>query len=153
MISLKNIALLLFVVGVVTSCNCKKKTGGDSETKSNMMSNRVIVQSGYIAPESTDPFTVENALVKGDNLIMYVSYGGGCKTHEFKAYASDVYMKSMPPKLGLFIEHNANTDLCKSIVRDTLTFDLSTIKYPGKDKDYSVVFTLNNWKGSLEYKY
>lgn len=153
MINLKNITLLLLVAGFAVSCNGKKKVAKDATEKINTMSNKVIIKPGYVAPKTTDQFSVENALVKGDDLIMYVNYSGGCKDHEFKALASDVYMKSMPPKLGLYVEHDANEDLCKAIVKDTLTFDLSTIKYPGKDKDYSVVFTINNWKGELTYEY
>lgn len=151
--NLKSITLLVLVAGLVASCNCKKKVSKETDLKSNLTTNKVIIQPGYTAPKTNDQFTVDNAVVDGDNLIMYVSYGGGCKDHEFKAYASDVYMKSMPPKLGLNIEHNANEDLCKAIVKDTITFDISTIKYPGKDKDYKVVFTINNWKGNLVYEY
>lgn len=149
MISLKKVALLLFVGVAVVSCNSKKKIVEITEEKTNI----VLVQPGYVAPESTDAFTVDNALVDGDKLMMYVSYGGGCKSHVFKAFASNAYMKSMPPKLSVFIEHNSNEDMCKSIVKDTLVFDISTIKYPGKDKDYSVIFTINNWEGQLTYKY
>lgn len=151
--NLKNITFLLLVAGIAFSCNCKKKAAKEAEAKSNLTTNKVIIQPGYTAPKTNDSFTVDNAIVEGDNLVMYVTYGGGCKEHEFKAYASDIYMKSMPPKLGLNIEHNANEDLCKALVKDTVVFDISTIKYPGKDKDYSVVFTINNWKGNLTYKY
>ena len=153
MINIKNIGILIFATALIVSCNCKKKTtdGGNSDKTASM--NKVTVKPGYTSPESNDAFMVDNAFIEGDNLTMYVTYGGGCKTHEFKAFASDVYMKSMPPKLGITVEHNANNDLCKALVSDTLIFDLSSVKYPGKVKDYTIVLSVNNWKGDLIYKY
>ncbi len=144
---------MVLIAGLAISCNCKKKVTDTVDTEKVAMTNKVIVKPGYTGPKSNDAFTVDNALIKGDKLVMYVTYGGGCKNHEFKAFASDVYMKSMPPKLGITIEHNANQDMCKALVSDTLTFDISTVKYPGKDKDYTVVLNVNNWKGDLFYKY
>ena len=144
---------MILAAGLIISCNCKKKTTDAGETANGVSMNKVIVKPGYVAPESNDAFTVDKASIEGDLLTLYVTYGGGCKTHEFKAYASDVYMKSMPPKLGITVEHNANQDLCKALVSDTVVFDLSTVKYPGKDKDYTIVLSVNNYKGDLEYKY
>jgi hypothetical protein len=152
MINIKNIALLVTLGTLLMSCNCKKKTA-DKNAKNETAMNAVKVQPGYVAPAENDPFTIDNAVVDGDNLVLYVSYSGGCKTHVFEAFASDVYMKSMPPKIGVFIAHENNEDLCKAVVSDTLTFDLSTIKYPGKTSDYTVVVNVNNWKGDLVYKY
>ena len=87
----------------------------------------VIVDPEYTAPEKNDPFTVKSASIKGDVLSLKVSYSGGCNDHEFKAITNRTYMKSMPPKLGITIEHNANGDMCKALKTETLTFNLVPI--------------------------
>lgn len=74
-----------------------------------------------------DAFQVESLSVQGNILIMKVIYSGGCKTHEFSLYAHREIGESIPPVLFLTVSHNANNDMCKALLRETINFDLSSI--------------------------
>ncbi|MBL7944314.1 MAG: hypothetical protein JNM00_16230 [Flavobacteriales bacterium] len=82
-------------------------------------------------PKATDPYELVKAEVSGDELLLVVSYGGGCEPHEFELVTNKVFMKSMPPQLVLTLEHKANNDMCRAYLTEGLTFDLKTIRYPG----------------------
>lgn len=75
----------------------------------------------------TDDVTVTSLSVNGNTLIMELSYGGGCKTHEFNMYASSTIGESYPPVIFITLSHNANGDVCKALLRETLNFDLSNL--------------------------
>ncbi len=75
----------------------------------------------------TDDVAVESLTVQGNTLIMKLSYGGGCKTHEFNLYASSSIGESYPPVIFLTLSHNANGDACKALLSETVYFDLSNL--------------------------
>lgn len=150
----KSLTIILTLSLMFSLVNCKaKKNSKSDKIASNESSSLVIVNPEFIAPEENDAFEITNAEIKGNDLILNVTYSGGCQEHEFKAYSNNMYMKSMPPILGLFIAHNSNGDNCRTLVEKTLRFDLSSVKYPGTDSDYTLMLRINNWKGDLEYKY
>lgn len=79
----------------------------------------------------TDSFTLLESSLEGDNLILLVQYGGGCREHEWKLKTNGAYAKSLPPQITLNLEHNANSDMCRALVTDTLEFNLEPLRYPG----------------------
>jgi len=79
----------------------------------------------------TDSFTLLESNVEGDNLILLVQYGGGCEEHEWKLKTNGAYAKSLPPQITLNLEHNANGDMCRALLTDTLEFNLEPVRYPG----------------------
>lgn len=67
-----------------------------------------------------------------DVLTIVVQYGGGCAEHDFNAYFSGGWAKSMPPQAAISLEHlNPDNDRCRSIVRDTFQFNLQPLQYAG----------------------
>jgi hypothetical protein len=74
-----------------------------------------------------DAFDIESLSVQGNTLILKVVYAGGCKTHDFDMYASSAIGESFPPVLFLTVSHNANNDMCKALLRETINFDLSNL--------------------------
>jgi hypothetical protein len=101
---------------------------------------------------STDPFTINNIEIEGDLLKIGVCYGG-CAQHEWTLLTNKFYKKSFPPQLGLFLVHNQHGDNCKRQDCDTLAFNISGAKYPGKDKEYTVIISLNNTDKKINYEY
>ena len=75
-----------------------------------------------------DPFVLNAAAIAGDTLTVNVSYGGGCREHQFTLLASNVFMESYPVQLGLSLAHEANGDLCRVWLTEDQTFDLTSIK-------------------------
>ncbi len=146
------IIFTMFLIISLVNCKAKKNAKSDKNV-TNETSSLVIVNPEFIEPKDNDAFEIKSAEIIGNDLILNVTFSGGCQEHEFKAYSNNTYMKSMPPILGVFIAHNANNDNCREVVEKTLRFDLTSVKYPGKDSDYTLMIRINNWKGDLEYKY
>ncbi len=141
----------LCVSGAFFSCKCvkKKKRTSDTEVASTVLPLRV---SPDFRPEKNDSLTVTGAKVKGDILTLFVHYGGGCETHEFSLNFDGMYLKSMPPKANLLLVHDAKDDRCRSIVYDTLQFNVREARYPGTEKG-EVLLRINGYKEELSYKY
>jgi hypothetical protein len=98
----------------------------------------------------SDPFRILETEIEGDILSITVSYGGGCKDHEFTMFSSGQYGKSYPPKLILFLKHVSNGDMCKALLTETLQFDLSSIQFKGSDIMH---LQLNNYEEFIIYTY
>ena len=90
----------------------------------------VIAEPGVNEPDQwvNDAYQLDKATIAGDTLTISVSYGGGCKDHQFTLIASEAFMESDPVQLGVSIVHNANLDFCERWVEETYHFDLTPIK-------------------------
>jgi hypothetical protein len=151
------IFLFAAIAFLAAGCKSKKETSnGDEKNEkgaSGIMIPTVIVEEGFVAPENNHDFTVESAKMDGHILILEVSYGGGCEDHKFELYTDKVFMKSVPPKLVVFLKHDNGRDRCRAIKFETLQFDMQAAQYPTEQEDYKLIFLLNNWKGEIEYVY
>ena len=76
----------------------------------------------------TDPYQLNAASIAGDTLTVSVSFGGGCRTHEFTLVASNVFLESDPVQLRVSLAHEANDDLCRAWLTEDRDFDLTPIK-------------------------
>ena len=92
--------------------------------------NVVIADPGVNKPDQwgNDAYQLDDTTIAGDTLTISVSYGGGCKTHEFTLIAADAFMESDPVQLDVSIVHNANLDFCERWVEEMYHFDLTPIK-------------------------
>ena len=75
-----------------------------------------------------DTFQANNIRVSGDTLFVEAEYSGGCKNHVFTARHNGNYMKSMPPQLNLYVDHQANGDGCRELIKETIAFDLKSCR-------------------------
>ena len=147
--------ILTIITLFLFSCKSKKGTtdGNDSKSATSETLKEVIIDPEFIQPKDNVDFQITEVSIDEDILTMTVSYSGGCEDHEFNAYFNQVYMKSEPPKAGIFIEHISNDDMCKKLVTEKISFSLKNLRVPGKDGDYTVMVGMNNYKGWLEYSY
>lgn len=150
-----NLSLLLAILLGFSACSRKEATEATAETPTQIeetVNNDIrpieIVQN--IDTDSSDAFNVVEVKVDGDILSVTVSYGGGCQDHEWTMYATERYAKSYPPKLGIFLKHKANGDMCKALLRETLKFNLKDVQYKGSDKLH---LQMNNYKEFIVYEY
>jgi len=90
----------------------------------------LVVDRSY-KPRKTAPYDILSTELDGDILTVVVSYSGGCEEHNFTLISNEMYTKSMPPKLPLYLEHEANGDACRALIQETLTFDISGARYMG----------------------
>jgi len=112
---------------------------------------RIHINREYQWPRETDPFRIISQTIHGDTLIMMVEYGGGCKEHEFKMNFTGAWMKSLPPKAELWLEHQNNDDNCRALVVKNLYFDLTPLKYAGS-KNVKLIINSDE-EGVLQYGY
>ncbi|MFM9985032.1 MAG: hypothetical protein ACKVOK_07330 [Flavobacteriales bacterium] len=104
----------------------------DTDTQVFMMDIATI--KDYRWPGSTDPFEIVSTRVSGDSLLIQVQYGGGCKDHGFKMTTNLMWLKSKPPQLNIYLEHENNEDNCRALMNRTLAFDLKSIRNSSSDK-------------------
>ncbi|MEN9333810.1 MAG: hypothetical protein RLY35_990 [Bacteroidota bacterium] len=88
----------------------------------------ITVDKAYVGPAKGDAFTILDVNVNGDSLYVGVQYSGGCKAHEFKMISNGNMLKSLPPQLPLYLEHQANGDNCRALKTEKLAFDLKPLR-------------------------
>lgn len=134
-----------FILGVVLlfSSSCKSRKL-DAQTKEAIAHKAYQLEVRPVlldtAKYGTDAFEANNIRVSGDTLFLEAAYSGGCKNHVFTARHNGNYMKSMPPQLNINIDHQANGDACRELVRETLAFDLKSCR---QGKTGTVVLIIN----------
>tara|TARA_B100000900_G_C20498602_1_gene682741 strand:- start:581 stop:1027 length:447 start_codon:yes stop_codon:yes gene_type:complete len=139
----------LFLFLIAFSCKVNEKTS----TREKNIIREIKLSKEFSSPEKNSHFKIKDAFIFGDILAIVVDYSGGCETHEWELKGTTNFKKSLPPKKGLYLEHDSNGDNCRSSLKDTLQFNLNKIKYPGKESNYTVVIQLNNYEKNITYKY
>jgi len=127
---------LLFLIVLAATLSCCKNNGQGSatakvaETKKTKSTVKNIVVDGARKVASKPDFQVLEMSNKADVLTVIVRYSGGCEEHDFNAYFSGGWLKSLPPQAVLNFEHlNPKNDACRSLVKDTLLFNLQPLRY------------------------
>ena len=111
---------------------------------------KVSIDESFVPDKTKSAVRVKDLSIKDSVLTFVVRYGGGCKEHSFELLSRNNYTKDTPPSLFLFLQHYHQEDLCKKILYDTLSFDVSNIKFPDTKE---VVLKLSNCSESILYKY
>jgi hypothetical protein len=75
-----------------------------------------------------DGVTITSVTIQDDLLKLMVSYGGGCKPHDFQLFAWKGIAKSNPPQAELLLSHDAHNDFCEAYLTRELEFDLVPLK-------------------------
>ena len=85
---------------------------------------------------------------------MYIdlTYGGGCKDHEFQLIGSLAIAKSYPPIRGIQLVHKANEDNCRALVRKRLEVNIEEIAYQ-QEEGSEIYLSLEGWKERIKYTY
>jgi hypothetical protein len=123
--------------------------------------NRVILSNGFDSSSVImDSYTVNYAEFDSDTLNIEVTYGGGCKEHQFLLIAWNYFLESYPVRANLLLSHNANGDACEALITSKLSFDMTPLKqeysklYRGENGSIILVILLSDDKQiSLEYKF
>ncbi len=151
----RNLSILL-VIALMSCKNNGQNTTAQKPVepvKSETTSMKTIIVNGEKANSVAEPdFSVLSWNANNDVLEVVVRYSGGCKTHDFNAYFSGAWLKSFPPKAIIALEHlNPDKDPCRSMVKDTLRFDLKNVRYDG-GKEVIVQWSADAEKWA-KYKY
>lgn len=108
-------------------------------------------------PGSTDPKTIQGAVIEGDSLVVDVEYGGGCAKHVFTYCWDGAFLESFPVQVMTELFHESNDDACDAIIGEKLTLDLVPLKTEYQ-KSYQTMtgeisINLKDWQGPLLYSF
>jgi hypothetical protein len=131
---------VLALILVLSACNSSQETadpeGKSKEEKSERREKQrrkgiVQVEKREWERRSSDPFEFRGVKLQNEEFLrIAVRYSGGCEEHGFRILAAPGREKSDPPQRHIFLEHDANGDACRSVIRDTLSFGLRKLDPP-----------------------
>ena len=135
---LKNVIGFIFVILIFFTLGCETELNEivaksnavpaiDDETGKRPGLGNVVI-GGNAKKFGTDRYVLNAATITDDTLTINVSYGGGCKTHQFILVTSEAFLESFPVQLRITLAHNANGDLCRAWLTEDYHFDLTPIK-------------------------
>lgn len=144
--------LSMLGIGLLSCKNNGQNTGYATAAKKEVLVSKVK----EIIIENREPvkpdFRVLEMTNANDALTVIVQYSGGCEEHDFNAYFSGGWGKSLPPQAAISLEHlNPNNDNCRSMVKDTLEFNLKPLQFSGS-KEVVVKWSVDSEKHTI-YKY
>lgn len=121
---------------LLIACKSKKESSASADPSipaTQAVQDKVLLEvvrdPGYRWPGSTDQYEIGSGRIHGDTLFLEVSYGGGCKEHDFRMYTNMMWAKSLPPQLMIYLEHENNDDQCRAYITRILAFDISGLRY------------------------
>ena len=120
---IKNITLISMFTMV--ACTEGKDTGEPQSSPSEHWNSGAV---GICEVEREDPFTVTDASLDGDTIVVDVSYSGGCGSHDWQFCWDGNIAESMPYQVFVSIGHNANGDSCEMEKTDTINVDLGELE-------------------------
>ena len=152
LIKLYGIVICLLLAN--SACKSKKPTvSNDSTVTTEPVAPKIQMKETMLLPKPIDFVNINNLSITGDILEIDITYSG-CEKHDFTLYGNRAYQKSLPPKIGLALIHDAHGDKCRKQSTKKLYFNIKDIRYPGKKEDYVVVVYVNQDPGkSADYKY
>ena len=103
-----------------------------------------------------DSYSILSSKIIGDQLWLTVSYGGGCKEHQFEMLFNNAYPESeneygeTSKFITLTLKHNGNNDMCRSIVQQNIRFNLKSIQDKGINE---MEINVSGMENGIVYKY
>lgn len=146
----RNTLLLLASILFIACTGTKNSSSKTSEMKKEIIP--VTRTANFEKPSNNPDFSIYSMSISENIATLIVTYSGGCQKHSFSAHFNGNYMKSLPPRATVFLNHNSNNDNCRAIVKDTLYIDLTEVKYD-KSKPGTVVVGFNGSEKTIDYVY
>ena len=89
----------------------------------------VVVSADQSSFLTSDHYVIAGRpFVRGNTLLVTVEYGGGCARHQFRLFASHIFLESQPVQSPIAIYHNANGDMCRAWLAREIGFDLTALR-------------------------
>lgn len=124
-----SLCLTLLVACKNNGSNSGSSTKTPKEAPSKLAAISVKADATTVDVKELD-FQVQSWEALHDTLIVVVRYSGGCAEHKFNATFSGGWLKSMPPVALINLEHiRSKDDPCREMIKDTLLFDLTSVRY------------------------
>jgi len=103
---------------------------------------------GDYAELKDDPYTINNVSTYQTQIIVSLTYSGGCGGANFSANWNGMLMKSMPPKASISLNLD-DQDNCEAMVNEKVYIDIAPLlKEVGTQ---GVVVRLKGWDAPLDF--
>ncbi|HBF88443.1 MAG TPA: hypothetical protein DDX39_07370 [Bacteroidales bacterium] len=140
------LTIITTLISISSGCACQKK---NSKSKKEDSVKSIIVNKDYSLPSEFD-YVIESANLVDSILTIDVKYKGGCGEHSFELLFNGMYAKSMPPQVGLYLQHSVKTETCEKEITEKIKFNIRAIKYKNSK---SVVVKISNYSEKITYNY
>ena len=146
------IGMAFFVAGCASSKGgAEYSANSGTEERNDPAKVESVVIDATRPPEKPTGITITDIRASGDTLLVDVTYSGGCKPHDFKLYSTGMWMKSMPPKVNVWLSHIAvEPDPCRQLMKENLKFIIKPLRYRGNEK---VVVLMQGTALQTDYSY
>ncbi|MHA2054994.1 MAG: hypothetical protein ACW99F_15515 [Candidatus Hodarchaeales archaeon] len=91
-------------------------------------SDDIILNKELYDSAPRDSVYINDVYIRNNHLLVNISYGGGCKDHNFTLIGSTEYLESYPIRTTLLLSHQSNNDTCLAMFTRILLFNLSPLK-------------------------
>lgn len=79
--------------------------------------------------DNGDPLEIDAVVLEGDELVVTVSYGGGCETHDITlCWPDQHFMESDPVQVNLEIFHDAHDDACEAYITEDRRLSVAPLR-------------------------
>lgn len=120
------------------------------ETKAADGTKKVIVDPNREIPQAKGKtYRIKSYSIEGNILSLDVTYRGGCGQHIFELYSNGLLKKSLPPQIDVYLEHKNEYETCSEEVKQTLKFDISSLKNSNYDL---IVLNINSADNKVDWK-
>jgi hypothetical protein len=137
----------LFAFALLISCKSTKDAASSTIPKDPEM----VATIGEF-PSTSDPIKIDSVEIKGNKMLIRVSYSGGCGNHSFKLIGSQQIAKSMPAIRAVKLFHTIDNDNCKKMITRVLHFDITELSYK-KESGSEIYLALDGYKEKLKYTF
>ncbi|MBT4776579.1 MAG: hypothetical protein HON99_12750 [Crocinitomicaceae bacterium] len=146
----------IVICSLLATSACKSKkpaVAADEALSAEPIVANIQMKETMLLPKPIDFVNINSLSITGDILEIDATFSG-CEKHDFTLYGNRAYQKSLPPKIGLALIHDAHGDKCRKQSTKKLYFNIKDIRYPTKQEDYVIVVYVNQNSGkSADYKY
>jgi len=148
--------VLLFFLAFIFSCKTQKNNQRcilrQKQLTDTTLKATLVNYSSYLLKKEngSDPIKILDAKIIKNQLILSVSYSGGCEKHNFKITGDSSISKSLPPIRSVELFHFANGDACKKLIIEELIIDLSELAYK-QEEGSEIYLSLNGWDQKISY--
>lgn len=146
---IKSAYLLLIFFPMLVCCGSSRTVNKANEKS--IQKRELVAQISKLETNS-DALSILSVELKGNNLLVQVSYAGGCGEHAFECHGSKGISKSLPPQRTVRLIHKANGDQCKKIIKEELVIDIKGLAYQAVQGS-EIILQLEGWKESIQYIY
>jgi hypothetical protein len=149
---------LFFFASVIFSCKSQKvnqkcflKKKKKEQTETTLKA--IIIDSSTDSTKKeniSDAIKILDAKISKNQLLLNVSYSGGCEKHSFKIIGDLLLSKSLPPIRSVKLIHYGNNDACKKLIIENLVIDISDLAYKKEDGS-EIYLSLDGWGERITY--